>query len=112
RQPVVGVIVERTAIAAAAPVPAAAAAESTAASAAPKAATPRHPAAESAATAVRVRTVLSRQPDRVDHHVFFFRALHDVFQRAVHVTQVTRLIDAVGEHEDDAASLHVQQRGD
>src|SRR3954471_5322604 len=49
-----------------------------------------------------------READRVHHHVFFLRALHDVLERAVAVARVHRAVHAVGEDKHHAAALLVQ----
>src|SRR5207247_10387928 len=58
------------------------------------------------------RGVVSSETDGVHHHVLFLGSFHDVLQRVVSVAEVHRCVDAIGEHQDDAAALLVQQGGD
>ena len=91
----------------------AAAAKSTAAPTAtsPASAASGKSAAGTAAAAARVR-IRSGESDGVNHDVFFFRALHHVFERVARRAGIERRVHAVGEHEDDAPALLMQQRGD
>src|SRR4051812_3402367 len=86
----------------------------------PRSAVPSPPAT----SAWRRKTVTSRatmpstpksagtaQPDGVDHHVLLVGALHHVLEAAVVRTLIHRLVHAVGEHEDHAAALFVEERG-
>src|SRR5262249_57578229 len=54
----------------------------------------------------------SGEADGIHHHVLFLGPLHHVLEAAVVVAEVHRRVHAVGEDEDDAPALLVQQRRD
>src|SRR6187399_3094496 len=79
--------------------------------------TPETPSAQpsvpeaAARRSVGGRSVFSCETDGVDHHVLFLGALHHVLQRVVRVAEIHRTVHAVGEYEDDAPALLVQESG-
>src|SRR5262245_9426629 len=48
--------------------------------------------------------------DGVHHHVFFFGPLHYVFERLIIAPEVHRRVCPIGEHENYASALLMQQR--
>src|SRR5229473_435209 len=56
--------------------------------------------------------VRTRQPDGVDHDVFFVGPLHHVFEAAAVGPGGERGVDTVGEHENDATAFFVKKSGD
>ena len=65
--------------------------------------------ADASAPTAAAAELATGETDREDHDVFLFRVLLDVV--VTDVVAAHRPIDAVGEHEDDAASFLVKQGG-